>query len=108
VNCIKCGSAHDRKSKYCAPCHAAYMRDWRKTHPLTGEARRRANVRSMANVYLRRGHIQRQPCQDCGSDKAQMHHENYACPLAVTWLCRDCRSKRHKRHATKVIGNTFE
>jgi hypothetical protein len=61
--------------------------------PLSEEARRRANARSYAHVYLRRGKIARKPCERCGSPESQMHHRDYARPLEVTWLCRWCREK---------------
>jgi hypothetical protein len=69
------------------------MREWRKTHRLTPEQRFRANARSYVNVYIRRGKIQRQPCEVCGG-KAQPHHEDYSKPLQVRWLCR----RHHVRH----------
>lgn len=71
------------------------MREWRKTHRLTGEARRKMNARSYANVYLRRGKIERKPCSECKSPKAQMHHEDYSKPLDVEWLCRRCHLAHH-------------
>ena len=65
------------------------MRMWRAANPLQGEARRRANARSYAKVYLRRGKLQRGPCAVSGcQEKAQMHHPDYSKPLKVTWLCR--------------------
>lgn len=73
---------------YCLPCKAARMREWRKSHPLTGEARRRANARSYANVYLRRSKIERRPCEVCGSPSTEMHHDDYSRPLDVRWFCR--------------------
>jgi hypothetical protein len=72
------------------------MREWRKTHRLTGEALKRANVRSYANTYLGRGHIERTPCADCGGPGEQMHHDDYDRPLDVTWLCKPCHRERHK------------
>jgi hypothetical protein len=63
------------------------MREWRARNPLEGEARKRANARSYAKSYLRRGKLERKPCEVCGT-KAQMHHEDYSKPLTVTWLCR--------------------
>lgn len=71
------------------------MREWRPKHPLTGDARRRANARSYAKTYLRRGHLTRRPCQSCGSDESQMHHADYDKPLEVTWLCRPCHLAVH-------------
>jgi hypothetical protein len=67
--------------------HAAYMRNWRASHPLTAEQRRKMNCRSYAKVYLQRGKLERQPCAECGAP-AEMHHPDYAQPLRVIWLCR--------------------
>jgi hypothetical protein len=77
--------------------HAAYMRRWRKTHPLTEAQRIKDRARSYANVYLKRGHLERQPCK-CGELNSQMHHEDYTKPLEIEWLCRPC----HLRHHAKV------
>jgi hypothetical protein len=76
----------------------AYMREWRKTHPLTGEARKRMRARSYAHVYLRRGlieRIDRQPCIVCGAH-AEMHHPDYGQPLWVVWLCRAHHGELHR------------
>jgi len=64
------------------------MREWRKTHALTEEQRLKDIARSYANVYLARGKIERGTCIVCG-EPAQMHHPDYAQPLAVVWLCRE-------------------
>ena len=68
--------------------HAAYMRKWRKLHPLTEEQRQKDTARSYANVYKQRGKLTEEPCKVCGG-KAQMHHPDYRQPLAVEWLCRE-------------------
>ena len=94
--CPKCNASHRRSHAYCAECHAENMRTWRKTHPLTEERKRKDSARSYANVYLKRGKLQRGPCVDCGDDEAQMHHEDYSKPLEVIWLCRDCHPYRHQ------------
>lgn len=60
------------------------------------EAKRKANARAYANVYLKRGKIAKTNCS-CGSDKVQMHHEDYSKPLIVQWLCRECHLKLHKQ-----------
>lgn len=93
--CSRCDN--DRQvGRYCRPCHAAYMRDWRKTHPLTPEQRRKDNARSYAGVYLRRGKLIPQPCKRCKAEKAEMHHPDYSQPLNVIWLCRPCHLYLHK------------
>ena len=71
------------------------MREWRKTHPLTGEARCRDIARSYAHVYLRRGMLKRETCQWCGALDSQMHHADYSKPLDVTWLCKPCHKRLH-------------
>jgi hypothetical protein len=89
--CSKCGKEHTRKHAYCADCFAAYMREWRPGHPLSGEALKRSIARSKAKVYLKRGKIQRQPCEVCGKRAQMHHHKGYegAAALDVQWLCRD-------------------
>lgn len=85
----KCGSITRPGQRYCNPCHATYMRSWRPKHSeLTDEQRKRANARSYANVYLNRGKLEREPCEKCGDEKAQMHHDDYDLPLVVRWLCK--------------------
>ena len=71
------------------------MREWRKSHPMTPEQRRKDNCRSYAGVYYRRGLLKKQPCEDCGSKDTQMHHDDYSKPLKVIWLCRGCHLARH-------------
>jgi hypothetical protein len=72
------------------------MRQWRKTHPLTGDARKRAIARSYAKVYRRRGYLKARPCQVAGcANKAEMHHIDYSKPLLVEWLCRAHHLEEH-------------
>lgn len=36
---------------------------------------------------VRRGDLNRKPCEVCGNPKSQAHHEDYSRPLDVIWLC---------------------
>lgn len=45
---------------------------------------------------LRAGRLTRQPCVECGAPNAQAHHEDYAKPLDVTWLCDPHHKARHR------------
>lgn len=98
TTCSKCNGPNDRApQRYCKICHAANMRAWRPKHSdLPPEAKKRANARAYVNVYIRRGVIQRKPCETCGEPKAEKHHEDYDKPLEVVWLCRKCHLEHHK------------
>jgi hypothetical protein len=41
----------------------------------------------LVNNAIAGGHITRQPCSICGDPKAQAHHDDYAKPLEIRWLC---------------------
>lgn len=84
-----------RKYAYCKPCHAASMRRWRKTHPLSLEQRKKDATRSYANVYEKRGLLRRKPCNVCGDGKSEKHHPDYDRPLHVMWLCRKHHLELH-------------
>lgn len=90
----RCGCGAPRRAwrPVCVACANRH----RRTHAeLSPEARRRANARSYLNQYLRRGKIVRQPCAECGAAEVEAHHADYARPLEVTWLCRECHLRRH-------------
>lgn len=81
---------------YCLACHAFYMRLHRPRHSeLPDSARIKANARSYALVYLKRGMIKREGCEVCGGH-AQMHHDDYSKPTAVRWFCRKHHLELHK------------
>lgn len=37
---------------------------------------------------VKKGWLQRQPCEVCGDAQADAHHDDYRRPLEVRWLCR--------------------
>ena len=92
----KCGEPAATNSRYCLSCKALYMRQWRKSHPLSAEQRHRLLSRTYAGVYKRRGKIVVQPCGFCGEREAQMHHPDYSQPLKVMWFCGACHLSLHK------------
>lgn len=107
--CSRCYKTYDRPGqRYCHDCHAEYMRDWRTTHRLTGDALLRAKARSHAGTYKGRGVLVKKPCEECDSPDTQMHHENYSHPLSVRWLCVSCHRALHEtmRHVKKVSMQT--
>lgn len=62
---------------------------WTKDHP------DKTRVQQKARRALKRGLIQRLPCAFCGSEKSEMHHDDYSKPLEVMWLCRSHHARRH-------------
>lgn len=97
TKCSRCDNEREQPlGSYCRACHAAYMREWRKTHPMSLAQKRKDACRSYAGVYLRRGKLKKRPCRQCGSAKAEMHHPDYSQPLNVIWLCRPCHLALHK------------
>src|SRR3990167_7920051 len=95
----RCGNPVRSGARNCLACHAAAMRKFRHSHPLTPEQRHKDNCRSYAGVYLRRGILELKPCEDCGSTESQMHHDDYDKPLEVRWKCRPCHLAHHLEHA---------
>jgi len=100
--CRKCGRWHERPGipvpRWCERCHASYMREWRKDHPMSHVQRIRGRARSIAGISKRRGKLIAEPCRICGA-AAEMHHPDYGQPLNVEWLCRAHHLQLHRETA---------
>lgn len=46
---------------------------------------------------LRKGLLIKKPCEKCGAEKVEAHHDDYKKPLSVRWLCRDHHDELHKK-----------
>jgi len=49
---------------------------------------------------VKSGKIARSPCEKCGAERVEAHHDDYSSPLAVRWLCR-----RHHIEAHRLISS---
>ncbi len=61
---------------------------------------KKAATNAVANA-LRDGRLHRQPCEVCGADKAQAHHDDYSKPLDVRWLCTTHHAEWHRHNTPK-------
>lgn len=46
---------------------------------------------------IRRGLIERKPCEQCGAVPADGHHDDYDKPAVVRWLCRKHHRELHRK-----------
>ena len=61
---------------------AEYLSSYRKRYP------QKYKATGMVNNAIRGGRLFREPCSVCGSeDRVHAHHNDYAKPLNVRWLC---------------------
>lgn len=47
---------------------------------------------------VRDGKIKKMPCEVCGKEEAQAHHDDYTKPLDVRWLCTTHHAHWHKNN----------
>jgi len=70
----------------------------------------RAKTAAMKKVQnaLRTGKLTTQPCEECGAEKTDAHHDDYAKPLDVRWLCRKHHMKWHRHHGEALNAFTVK
>lgn len=54
------------------------------------------------SVAIRDGRLIRQPCEVCGHEPAEAHHDDYSKPLDVRWLCTKHHAEHHKRERERL------
>jgi hypothetical protein len=57
----------------------------------------KSSAHSAVKTALYRGDIVKKPCEVCGEDRSQAHHEDYSKKLDVVWLCA-------KHHRLREMG----
>ena len=97
----------ERRRPECKGCHAERMRAYSQT-PAGRRRVWRANQRAAESGIrrahwavknaIRRGILQRQPCEVCGREDVHAHHEDYSQPLSVRWLCPEHHGIEHRQY----------
>jgi hypothetical protein len=54
-------------------------------------------ARSQVAIGIANGTITRQPCEVCGDERGEAHHDDYDQPLAIRWLCHRHHMELHPR-----------
>ena len=71
---------------------SAGVRRWESVNPEKKLAHR-------AVAYAKRcGELVPQPCEVCGLEKVEAHHDDYSKPLDVRWLCRTHHRQWHREN----------
>jgi hypothetical protein len=69
---------------------ARITKAWRK------EDTRRQIAHNTVRRAILKGKLFSKPCERCGEEKTEAHHEDYDQPLNVIWFCSVCHKQRHK------------
>lgn len=94
--CMTCGAPRVN-AKHCAK-HRDYAN---KLHRTTDKANpTKAKARTAVMLALRRGEITRGNCH-CGKP-GFAHHEDYAKPLQITWVCHAHHCEAHGKKALRT------
>ena len=52
-------------------------------------------ARTAVSNAVRDGRLKKMPCKVCGVERVEAHHEDYAKPLEVVWLCKKHHAAIH-------------
>jgi hypothetical protein len=112
-NCRACANEKLRQRRLADPegnraYHLAYRRAWRANAANAARETEHARAWRTKNadryaahmavaVAKQQGKLQAKPCEVCGNERADAHHDDYSRPLDVMWLCRLHHAERHKQ-----------
>lgn len=83
-----------------------YNKAWRDENGYNSEKRyKKKNLekyiaQQLLNRAIYSNRIKRMPCEVCGAEKAQGHHDDYFKPLEVRWLCPIHHAEHHRKFST--------
>lgn len=74
-------------------------RKWIERNPI----KRSAHI--LVGNAIRDGRLKRMPCEICGDGKSHGHHDDYAKPLDVRWLCDKHHNEWHAENGEGANAN---
>lgn len=74
--------------------YRAYMRQYMKSYYLKSRPKQLARA-SVARA-IKKGILQKEPCEVCGFLIVDAHHGDYSQPLIVNWFCRPHHAEMHR------------
>lgn len=108
-DCTKSDVTSNRKDKI--EYYRAYdrKRGSRRTPEKLAEYRakypNKYRAKNMVNNAVRDGKLFREPCATCGTaDSVHAHHDDYAKPLNVRWLCAVHHREWHEKNGEGLNG----
>ncbi len=85
--------AYDRERYYANSQRRRQIADrasaWNAKYP------ERYKAHNLVSGAVRDHRLERKPCEICGNVKVHAHHDDYAKPLDVRWLCVPCHAQIH-------------
>lgn len=81
--------------------HEESAKKWRELNKI------KRSVHVLVGNYVKNGRlIKPKACESCSVEDVRIHahHEDYAFPLSVRWLCSKCHTAWHKEHGAGKNG----
>lgn len=75
-----------------------YLKEWRAKYP------KKYKAHSIVNYNMRNGNLHKEPCEICGEENSVAHHDDYAKPLNVRWLCQAHHKQWHAENGEGKNG----
>ncbi len=79
-----------------------YFRVHNETYRQRPEVKEKNKTRQKTITLINSGTIKKSPCEKCGEENVQAHHEDYSDAHNVKFLCVPCHSKLHKQLKKKL------
>lgn len=81
------------------------LKEWRDSNGYDTEARR---AHYLVGLAVGRGELVQAGCEVCGDPQSQAHHDDYAKPLEVRWLCRQHHRQQHHSERKKQAATATQ